>query len=138
MRALLLLPLLPLLAACTIPNRIVNTSEPVPPPSGPEIVVTLGISGAPARALVQDVALYCWLDGVVAGEEMIVRKDTGRVVIGGQSGVLVAADFLPARGGSRLRLSGPSIANKGQQDAMVASLDRGVRTGETSCPNLQG
>ncbi|MEL6477711.1 MAG: hypothetical protein AAFR17_10325 [Pseudomonadota bacterium] len=136
MRALLLA--LPLLAACTIPGRIVGPRVPTPPPSGPEVVVKLGIAGQPARDLVQAVALNCWLDGVLGGEEMVVRKDTGRVVIGGQSGVLVAADFLPSTAGSRLRLSGSAIPNRGQQDAMVAALDRAVRSGETSCPNLAG
>ncbi|MEM8698484.1 MAG: hypothetical protein AAGF44_04900 [Pseudomonadota bacterium] len=136
MRAALALALL--LTACTIPGRITAPQVPIPPPSGPEIVVRLNISGQPARQLVQEVALNCWLDGILGGEQMVVRKQTGRIVIGGASGVLVAADFLPSDAGSRLRLSGSSIPNRAQQDAMVAALDRGVRTGQTSCPRLAG
>ena len=38
------------------------------PTTGPEIVVLVSKTGQAARSLMHDVAVNCWLDGIVAGE----------------------------------------------------------------------
>lgn len=131
--------LLMLAAAGCAPVQITAPTRPVPPPSGPEIVVRLGVTGQSARDLVEAVGVRCWLDGVVAGAAMVADRQSGRIVIDGETETLVAADFLPGeRGISRVRLSGQSIGNPALRDRLVATLDRAVRTGETACPRLQG
>lgn len=131
MRALLLVLLL---AACA-PSRVVTIPRAeVPPPVGPEIVVALGVTGQPARDLLEQVGSRCWLDGVLGGAEMVVQRSTGRVQINAPDRILLAGDFLEPRDGrARLRLSGPAVVDPAQRDRLVASLDQAVRTGQTAC-----
>ncbi|MEM7506364.1 MAG: hypothetical protein AAF415_06435 [Pseudomonadota bacterium] len=137
MRAAICGLLLLAVAGCA-PVQITAPPRPVPEASGPQIVVRLAVTGQPARDLVESVGASCWLDGVVSGAAMIVNRQTGRIVIDGDTETLVAADFLPGeRGISRLRLSGQSIGNPVLRDRLVETLDRAVRTGETRCPPLQ-
>ncbi len=122
------------LAGCaTVP------SAPPKPPVGPEIVVRLSERGRPARDLLERVAAQCWLDGIVRGAAMVVDRQTGRVIIVSDTEDLLAADFLPSEGGrSRVRLSGPVVADPIKTQRLVETLDLAVRTGETSCPVATG
>ena len=43
------------------------------PKAGPEVVVLVSKTGQAARSLMHDVAVNCWLDGIVAGAQMIVE-----------------------------------------------------------------
>jgi hypothetical protein len=114
-------------------------SAPPKPPIGPEIVVRISETGRPARELVERVAAGCWLDGIVRGASMIVDRQTGRVIIVSDTDDLLAADFLEPQGGrSRLRLSGPVIADPVKAQRLVETLDLAVRTGVTSCPIAAG
>jgi hypothetical protein len=114
-------------------------SAPPQPPLGPEIVVRLDEIGQPARNLVEQVAAQCWLDGIVRGAAMVVDRQTGRVIIVSDTEDLLAADFLRSdRGISRVRLSGPVIADPLKTQRLVETLDLAVRTGETSCPLATG
>jgi hypothetical protein len=114
-------------------------STPAKPPIGPEIVVRLSETGRPARDLLERVAAGCWLDGVVRGAALVVDRQTGRVIIVSDDHDLLAADFLSSDGGqSRVRLSGPVIADPVKRQRLVETLDLAVRTGETSCPIATG
>ncbi|MEM9735113.1 MAG: hypothetical protein AAF908_00710 [Pseudomonadota bacterium] len=134
MRAPLLLLLVLSLAACAQERLVTLPKAPTPPPVGPEIVVSLGVSGQPAWTLVEQVGSRCWLDTVLGASEMLVERNSGRVQLNGDGGVLLAGDFLASEGPrGRLRLSGPVITDPVKRDQLVASLDRAVRTGETAC-----
>lgn len=136
MRLILLAIAAVALAACVPAPR--QQAQPKPP-VGPELVVLISKTGQPARDLLELVAARCWLDGVVLGAQMIVDRQTGRVIIVGDTRDLLAADFLRNKGGrSRVRLSGPVVADPVKADKLVQSLDRAVRTGETACPPLVG
>ena len=129
------LALAALLGACALPGP----SAPPKPPIGPEIVVRLSETGRTAHELVERVAAGCWLDGVVRGASMIVDRQTGRVIIVSDTDDLLAADFLEPEGGrSRVRLSGPVIADPLKRQRLVETLDLAVRTGQTSCPIATG
>ena len=100
---LILIPLLALvLSACqTIQAR---APQQVPQASGPEVVVLMSRTGQPARDLLEQVAASCWLDGVVRGAQMIVDRQSGRLIIVSDTEDLLAADFIGVKGGrSRVR-----------------------------------
>jgi hypothetical protein len=129
------LALAALVSACTLPDA----SAPAKPPIGPEIVVRLDEHGQPARDLVEQVAARCWLDGILRGAAMVVDRQTGRVIIVSDTENLLAADFLtPKDGRSRVRLSGPVVADPTTQRRLVETLDLAVRTGKTDCPVATG
>lgn len=132
------LALIGLLAGCTIEQTIVQPPKPVPAAKGPAVVVTLDRAGKPAHDLVEAVAVRCWLDGVLGGAAMVVDKQTGRVIIDGETETLLAADFLPGEGVARVRLSGPSIGDAALQDRLIGTLEAAAATGETACPPLVG
>jgi hypothetical protein len=103
------------------------------------MVVLISKTGQPARDLLELVAARCWLDGVVLGAQLIVDRQTGRVIIVDETSDLLAADFLANKGRrSRVRLSGPVVGDPIKANKLVESLDRAVRTGETACPPLVG
>ena len=107
------------------------------PAIGPEVIVRFSPGRRSPRALLEQVAARCWLDGVVRGAGMVVDRQTGRIVIAGDSRQLLAADFLrPEDGRSRVRLSGPIIADPVKQNRLVETLDLAARTGETACPRI--
>lgn len=105
--------------------------------AGPEIVVRFSSRGQNARTLLEQLAASCWLDGIVRGAQLIVDRNSGNVVIVGETTDLLAADFLrPKDGRSRIRLSGPVIGDRIKADKLVATLDRAVKTGQTTCPPI--
>lgn len=109
------------------------------PAIGPEIIVSFDPGRQASRYLVERVAARCWLDGVISGAQMIVNRQTGNLVIVGDTRDLLAADFLEPQGGfSRVRLSGPMIADPVKKNRLVAALVRAARTGETACPITDG
>lgn len=131
-----------LLATCILAACQPAAVRPTAPPKaavGPEVVVRFSKSGQEAKDLLELVAAQCWLDGIVRGAQLIVDRNTGRVIIVGDTDDLLAADFLrPLDGRSRIRLSGPVIADRAKADRLVQSLDRAVKTGQTSCPIATG
>ena len=128
--------------AVTACGPLPGLKRPAPdvrPAIGPEVVVRFNAGRRAPRLLLESVAARCWLDGVVRGAQMIVNRQTGNIIIVGDTTDLLAADFLPAqRGTSRVRLSGPVIAAPAKTAKLVASLDRAARTGETACPIATG
>lgn len=126
------------LAACT-PLRPADVAPTTGarPAIGPEVIVRFSPGRRSPRALLEQVAARCWLDGVVRGAGMIVDRQTGRIVIAGETRQLLAADFLrPEDGKARIRLSGPVIADPNKQNRLVETLDLAARTGETGCPRI--
>ena len=125
------------LAGCLRPIQAALPSDPGPA-KGPEIVVLVSKTGQAARTLMHDVAVNCWLDGIVAGAQMIV-KPGGNIQIVGETTTLIAADYLNLKGGrSRWRLSGTAIADRYKPQRLVQSIDTAVKTGVTSCPSIVG
>lgn len=136
MRSLILIAVA-VLSACQ-PVALRPTAPPKAP-IGPEIVVRFSSSGQSARDLLERVAAQCWLDGIVRGAQMIVDRNSGNIIIVGDTSDLLAADFLrPIDGRSRIRLSGPIVADRLKADRLVQTLDRAVKTGNTSCPIATG
>jgi len=125
-----------LLAACApLPQGGRLGGETLPQAAGPEMIVRVASAGPRARALLEEVAARCWLDGIVRGAQLIVDRQTGAVIIVDDTSDLLSAQFIAPRGGrSRIRLSGPVVADRAKADKLVWSLDRAVRTGETFCP----
>lgn len=133
MRLLLVLGLV--LAGCAPGGLPGPQRESLPQAAGPEIIVRFSTRGPRARALLEEVAARCWLDGIVRGAQMIVDRQTGAVIIVGDTNDLLSAQFLsPRNGRSRVRLTGPVIGIQTKADALVRTLDRAVKTGETFCP----
>lgn len=108
-------------------------------PVDPEVVVQLSEVGQAARDLVESVAAGCWLDGIARGAAMVVDRQTGRIIIVSDTDEILAADFLSPRDGqSRVRLSGPVLADPAKRQRLVETLDLALTTGETSCPIATG
>ena len=125
------------LAGCLRPIQA-NLPRDPGPAKGPEIVVLVSKTGQAARTLIHDVAVHCWLDGIVVGAQMIV-KPGGNIIIVGDRDNLIAADYLGLKGArSRWRLSGTAIADQAKTRKIVRSIDTAVKTGVTSCPNIVG
>lgn len=102
------------------------------------VVVLLSATGQRARDIVHDVAVRCWLDGVVAGAQLIV-KPSGNVELVGDTYLLVAADFVGLKGArSRWKLTGTAIKDPQKRARLVQTLDNAVKTGQTSCPSIVG
>lgn len=126
------------LAAC-VPPVGRGPETPIGKGTGPELIVRFSKTGQEARTMLEYLAASCWLDGVVGGAQLIVDRQSGGVVIVDDTKDLVAAEFLrPKDGRSRIRLTGPAIRNPATADRLVATLDRAVKTGETTCPRLAG
>ncbi len=124
------------LAACA--------DEPPPPPaiaSTPETGLILKIPGTAedARALLEQVAVGCWLDGVVGGANMLVDRRTGRVQIVSDDADLLTADFAGVSDGKhRVRLWGPAVEDISTARQLARTLDRAIETGETICERRVG
>ncbi|MEM7746257.1 MAG: hypothetical protein AAF409_21395 [Pseudomonadota bacterium] len=126
--------LVAVLAACAPAQREAPAPQAA---SDPEVVVLMARTGQPARDLLEQVAVGCWLDGVVRGASMIVDRNTGRLIIVSDTEDLLTADFVGLKGvQSRIRLAGPVIGDSAKQARLVETLDLAVRTGQTTCPRL--
>lgn len=135
MKALALVVLLAVAAGCA--------QRPAPQPAkinSPEeaesLVVLVDRTGQSARDLVHDVAVRCWLDGVVQGAQLIV-KPSGNIEIVGDRDLLVAADYLAQQGPrTRWKLTGTALRDPVQRERLVETLDEAGRTGRTACPRI--
>ncbi len=87
------------LAGCLRPIQA-NLPRDPGPAKGPEIVVLVSKTGQAARTLMHDVAVHCWLDGIVVGAQMIV-KPGGNIIIVGDRDNLIAADYLGLKGSTQ-------------------------------------
>lgn len=136
MRVVAAIVALSLLAGCAGPLTGPRQARPKPP-IGPEVTVTLDRRGDAARRFVEEVSARCLLDGVVRGAAMVVDRQSGRVVIVGDHHEILALDLV---GGSilstRVRLSGPAIADPRTRNNVLFHIDRAQRTGDTACPIL--
>ncbi|MEL7469210.1 MAG: hypothetical protein AAFN27_12200 [Pseudomonadota bacterium] len=133
----LALGLIVALAACQT-ARIPPPAKIQYPEENNSIVVLVAATGQRARDLIHNVSARCWLDGVVAGAQLIV-KPTGNVEIVGDKYLLVAADYAGLRGArSRWKLTGTALKDPVQRARLVETLDQAVKTGETSCPSIVG
>ncbi len=100
----------------------------------PETIVQFAETGQPARDLLELVAAQCWLDGILGGASMIVDRQTGRVIIVSDTEELLEAAFLSTQGGqSRVRLTGPVVADQVKTRRLVETLDLAAATGQTAC-----
>lgn len=134
MRGLIAAALVLTLSACAGP--LMSERRPVPPPIGPVATFDLSKRGAGARQFAEYVSARCLLDGVLRGAAMVVDKASGRVLIVGETQRLLAIDVIPSGRSSRLRLSGPAVADPATRQQMLYHLDRAARTGDTACPML--
>ena len=125
------------LTACQM-ARAPQPAKIVHPQEDHSITVLVSATGQTARDLIHEVAARCWLDGVVRGAQLIV-KPGGNVEIVGDRYLLVAADYVGLKGArSRWKLTGTAVRDPGKRARLVQTLDRAVKTGETSCPILAG
>ena len=103
------------------------------------VVVQISATGQRGRDLMHEVAARCWLDGVVAGAQLIIWPDGNTLEIAGDTQKLVRAQFIGLAGpNGRWHLTGSSVNNPSVQARLVATLDRAVKTGDTSCPSIVG
>ena len=125
------------LAACTEADleRIPPGPPPSPLPSDPAFL-TLELNATPeeARPVVEEIAARCWLDGVVGAGTMLVDRDTGQILMSGETEDLLVVDFLPTTDLARMRLSGPVMADRAKQERLLMPLSTYDRTGEIECP----
>lgn len=122
------------LAACAQPAKKEAPVAETPPPPPAEIVVKVSKIGQEARDLMQELAVRCWLDGIVQGAQLIVKPD-GNLVIVGDTRDLLAAEYLGLRGtGTGWRLTGAVLEDPDRLRELVRSVDKADRTGETACP----
>ena len=106
---------------------------------GPQVIVRIPQRGQVAKTLIEQVGARCWLDGITQGAQMFVDRQTGRIVIVGETSDLLAADFLPPSDErSRIRLSGPVVGDPAKASRLVETLDIASRTGKTDCPIAAG
>ncbi|MEM1300137.1 MAG: hypothetical protein AAGH68_12765 [Pseudomonadota bacterium] len=130
-----------LLAAMLLIAACANRPAPQPakiqhPEEAESIVVLVSKTGQPARDLMHFLAASCWLDGVVRGAQLIV-KPGGNIEIVGDKYLLVAADYLGLKGArSRWKLTGAALRDPYQRRRLVETLDRAVKTGDTTCPPI--
>lgn len=131
------LGLVTVLAACAAEPR---KAEPKPePPSEPEVIAQISATGQAARDLIETIAARCWLDGIARGAAMVVDRRTGRVIIVSDTDDLLYADFLTSTDGrSRVRLTGPLVADPATARRLAQTIDTAEKTGETACPIAEG
>lgn len=93
---------------------------------------------AKAFAFVEALAARCWLDGVVGGAAMIVDRGAERLIIAGDTEELLEADLVPGSDPAIVQITGRAVTNPRLQAQLRSTLAVAERTGETSCPPLQG
>ena len=136
MRVLVLFSMM-LLAACQT-ARLPAPAKINHPEEAHSVTVLVSATGQRARDLIHEVAARCWLDGVVAGAQMIV-KPGGNVEVVGDKYLLVAADYAGLKGArSRWKLTGTAVKDPAKRARLVETLDVAARTGETACPSIVG
>ncbi|MEM6488682.1 MAG: hypothetical protein AAF677_10530 [Pseudomonadota bacterium] len=112
---------------------------PNPPAADPQIVVELDRPTDTAKRFIEDVSARCWLDGVIQAGAMLVDRNSGRIVLVGETEDLLVVDFLPTDppdAYAQMRLSGPVLTNADKTAALLEHLTRAERTGEIACPPL--
>lgn len=125
-----------LVAACAANRPAPQPAKIVHPEEAESLVVLVSKTGQPARDLIHQLAASCWLDGVVAGAQLIV-KPGGNVEIVGDKYLLVAADYIGLKGArSRWKLTGTALRDPAKRRRLVQTLDTAVKTGETRCPPI--
>ena len=124
------------LTGCAESGKPVTT--PAPAKSDPGIMVTVAGNDASAREMMHQLAVECWLDGIVGGAQLFIKRD-GNLVIVGETDDLVAANFIGLKGdNSRWRLTGKSVEDPEIAHQLLQSIERANQTGETSCPRATG
>ncbi|MEO0819859.1 MAG: hypothetical protein AAF074_05445 [Pseudomonadota bacterium] len=140
------LPLVLALGACSTDEPLydVNIIPPGPPPyplaEGPEMTLELSRNTAEARPFIEELGARCWLDGVLSAANMVVDRQSGRIVFAGESEDLLVVDFLPTAEPAalaRMRLSGPTIGDDEKTTELLSHLTKAERTGEIDCPPLE-
>ena len=126
------------LAACAS-----DEPEPVPvrqAPAAPApaqtngIVYTMAKPEAQARSFVEEVAARCWLDAELQAAAVIVDRQTGRIVVVGETEALVVADFAAADDTSTdIALTGPAIEDTARATRLVLRLNQAEASGNTAC-----
>jgi len=99
-----------------------------------ELRMTLERPEADARTLVEQVAARCWLDAELQANALIVDKQTGRMVVVGETEELLTARFsaIDAKN-TRLSLTGPAIDDTALATRLMTHLRIAEDTGETAC-----
>ncbi|MEM7211359.1 MAG: hypothetical protein AAF479_05585 [Pseudomonadota bacterium] len=124
-----------LLSACQT-ARLPAPAKINHPEEDHSVTVLVSATGQRARDLIHEVAARCWLDGVVAGAQLIV-KPGGNVEVVGDKYLLVAADYAGLKGArSRWKLTGTAVRDPAKRARLVETLDFAARTGETACPSI--
>ncbi|MEM9784052.1 MAG: hypothetical protein AAF899_16455 [Pseudomonadota bacterium] len=129
------------LAACAAPEPTGPTDvSGFPPPVNPRVepIVELELMRptAEAKPFIEEVAARCWLDGVVQADAMLVDRNTGKIVMTGETDNLLVIDFLPVTdpGLARMRLTGPVLTNTSMTERLLGHLERAQEDGEIDCP----
>lgn len=130
------LALLLALGACAAPPP----PEPAAPAPDPGVSVLINATGQRARDQVHLLAVRCWryiAEGATG--EVLVDQSTGKVIVIGDAGTLIVADYDGLKGAnSRWKLSGISIDDPDQARLIVRSVDQTNETGEFRCPGIDG
>ncbi|MEO0761010.1 MAG: hypothetical protein AAFZ09_04265 [Pseudomonadota bacterium] len=133
------------LAACSADGGLYQPSDIPPgqstPPAtqAPQVVLELDLPTAQAIPFIEEVSARCWLDGVVRADAMFVFRESGRIVMTGETEDMLVVDFLPIpdeAGFAKMRLSGPVLTNEALTESLIEHLQRAERGGEIACPDL--
>ncbi len=110
------------------------TEAPRPAPTPPGLAFAVGLPEADARVFVEEVAARCWLDTELQAAAVIVDRQTGNLVIVGETERLVEATLSRISADqTRLILTGAAIENKPSARRLVARLREAEATGVTAC-----
>lgn len=98
------------------------------------MVYTMEKPEADARSFVEEVAARCWLDAELQAAAVIVDRQTGRIVVVGETEALVVADFAPL-GETRtdVALTGTAIEDTARATRLVLRLNQAEASGDTAC-----
>jgi len=121
------------LAACA-------TDEPAPvpvaqvPAQPANIVYSVQKPEGQARTFVEEVAARCWLDTELRAAAVIVDRQTGRIIVVGDTEALLVADFTPV-GDTRtdVALTGPAIEDTARATRLTLRLSQAEASGDTAC-----
>ena len=116
------------------------SDEPAPvpvaqvPAQPASVVYSVQKPEAEARTFVEEVAARCWLDAELGAAAVIVDRQTGRIIVVGETEALLVADFTPA-GDTRtdVAITGPAIEDTARATRLTLRLSQAEASGDTAC-----
>ena len=121
------------LAACAA-----DDPAPVPiaqTPANPVgVVYTIQKPEAAARIFVEEVAARCWLDTELQAAAVIVDRQTGKIVVVGETEALVVAEFATlGEAATQVALTGPAVDDTARATRLTLRLQQAEASGDTAC-----